>query len=820
MKAKKFSIIAHGIFFIIVLIVFLVLTRNGIINLGDVNFPLDLKYYLEKSAYAWYISPAIGWDAGYAFNFNQFYWYLSLLLKMGISMETAQAIAYAVLYYLPFLFCYLLFRRVLKTGIVPAFLASLFYVLNPFYLGQWYVPIPHNLAVFVTIPLIAFLIARFWMKPIKLILFSFLSFLFLAFANANTALAAVAFITILAFSFVFQIYNQGKFDFKRLIINYSLIVVSFALAGSWWLLNIVFTAGSLYGEYSNRVNLVEWLQSVSKLATVSNIISLRFALPFTRAHLLVTYLPFFFSVPVNLISYFPFVLVILSAPILFKKKKALTIWLFAILFIAIFFTKALNPPLGNLFLFLFQKIPFFGIFKSAPEKFGVFFIFWLSLMLGIILENLQGKLKIIYLAGLTLSLVVFAYPLYSLQVVTSLEIGKLKITPFYREPKNYRQLRDYLNNNPEYSRVLSINGTGNYVVTTDLKNGFYFHGLDPLAYNTNKSFVEQNNPQGNIGSFLFYNLAHPEIYPLLPSLDIDYILVNQDNVYEEGKPTLADLKKNQNLLYQYFDKEKSWGNLLLFEAKKEKNLPKIYAGSRKIIALGQEDVLFSALAFTPDDLARIVFYPPPQKIADLREFDDLLIAVYPARVEQGASSLQLIYSAEFPLGGEYEIFAKQEGKDWSSLGSRNLNQGEQTLTLEIPSKQVPIMLARFAGLAKEKTIPATSPKITFTRISPVEYRVMIAGAQGSFPLVFSEGFSPAWKAYVIPGAKVISEERHFMVNGFVNGWLVKPEDTNNAGDFEIVIKYANQQYFYWGAVITGISFLVLLLIQFFPKHRI
>jgi len=417
--------------------------------LGDSNFPVDIKHYLEKYAFTWHLSPSIGQDAGYTLSFNQFFWYLIPLLKIGVSLELAQAVAYTFLYYLPFLFCYLLFRRGLRIRFFPALLASLFYVLNPFYIGQWYVPIPHNPGIFITIPLISYLLARFWDKPVELLWLSFLTFFFLAFANANPAFTAIAFVCVFTFGAIYSLYEKSKYDWGKYGVNCLLIIASFILAGSWWLLNTVFTVSSAYGEFSGKMNLVEWLQSVSSRATLLNVISLRFTLPFTREHLLVTYLPFFFSSSVNLISFIPFFLVLGALIILCRNARKLTFWLFVFLAIAIFLTKALNPPFGNLFLFLFQKMPFFGIFKSAPEKFGIFYVFWLTLILGIATEKLEGKFKIFFLVGLGLSLLVFAYPLYTLQLVTPLEIGQFKITPFYQEPENYRQLREYLDSNPE-----------------------------------------------------------------------------------------------------------------------------------------------------------------------------------------------------------------------------------------------------------------------------------------------------------------------------------------------------------------------------------
>lgn len=48
-----------------------------------------------------------------------------------------------------------------------------------------------------------------------------------------------------------------------------------------------------------------------------------------------------------------------------------------------------------------------------------------------------------------------------------------------------------------------------------------------------------------------------------------------------------------------------------------------------------------------------------------------------------------------------------------------------------------------------------SPYVEFKKINPIKYRLIIHGAQGNFPLVFSESFHDGWKIY--PGSSVKNE---------------------------------------------------------------
>ena len=84
---------------------------------------------------------------------------------------------------------------------------------------------------------------------------------------------------------------------------------------------------------------------------------------------------------------------------------------------------------------------------------------------------------------------------------------------------------------------------------------------------------DRNNPQGNIGAIIFNNYTQPSWFPLLASLDVDYILENKDNFFEPGRLSMEEIKKTQGAFNDYFSESKHWGNLWLYEIKKEKNLP-------------------------------------------------------------------------------------------------------------------------------------------------------------------------------------------------------------------------------------------------------
>lgn len=125
----------------------------------------------------------------------------------------------------------------------------------------------------------------------------------------------------------------------------------------------------------------------------------------------------------------------------------------------------------------------------------------------------------------------------------------------------------------------------------------------------------------------------------------------------------------------------------------------------------------------------------------------------------------------------------------------------------------------FTLLKDEKKAP---PKVDFVKINPTKYNVDVKNAKGSYNLVFSESFSPDWKVYIKTcsiscdklqdwSLEPIPEERHYMVNGFANGWYISPSDSKNKANYQLTVEYYPQRVFLIGTII---SFLTLILLLF------
>jgi hypothetical protein len=150
-----------------------------------------------------------------------------------------------------------------------------------------------------------------------------------------------------------------------------------------------------------------------------------------------------------------------------------------------------------------------------------------------------------------------------------------------------------------------------------------------------------------------------------------------------------------------------------------------------------------------------------------------------------------------------------------------------------------------------------APHLEYRQINPTKYVVKVSGASQSFPLFFSDAFHSGWKLYLEEnqsdkGDKFIGQERnnskqnenlsagrfydllfrqsvlndrHFIANGYANGWWVDLNKLNGSGDvlknadgsydFSLTIEFEPQKYFYMGIFISVGTLLLCLAVLFY-----
>lgn len=117
-----------------------------------------------------------------------------------------------------------------------------------------------------------------------------------------------------------------------------------------------------------------------------------------------------------------------------------------------------------------------------------------------------------------------------------------------------------------------------------------------------------------------------------------------------------------------------------------------------------------------------------------------------------------------------------------------------------------------------------SPALTYRQESPTKYRVFIKNGVWPETLVLRQGFNKNWKLYGSPGGNrflggpletffltPLPESRHFLVNGFANGWELYGDDWKNGERaWELVVEYQPERLYFLGRLLLAAGILFSL----------
>jgi len=518
--------------FLYVLFLFLILLpfyRHGQVILGgEGNFYLDFSKHLINYSYLWE-NNAVGLPSASAnSNFPNIY-FLTLMQQIVQNVQLANLLLVFLIYFLPFGGMYLLLKKI-KIAPYLAFLLSLFYVINPFSsilsanLHHW------NLLISFAFPLFFLTIISFYDENWKLFLgIGFVSF-FLAFVNVNPPLIVILQIFLFLSTVITAFYLKKKISLFEISKKYLVVLSSFFAFNFWWLLPWIYFLARAEYQYTMGFAL-SWLRGADL---------------FVPAWWKVTQLRMLFSNPLDpkfdyfsrhysfflayLILYIPITVVIFSLWRKNKIKKHLSLIIFILLIVS-FLAKGAHGVFGKLYETMVMQIPFFNIFKTSAEKWGVLFIFFLTLYFALYL--LEEKRGLVYRRIIKLFIFYLFY--CSIPFLTSNFIPDYKFNDQitgsrkYFDKFEYQELRKKLNDDPEQYRVLSLPGSQNYQVALHLKSDKFYTGIDPVLNNTNKPFLAAYN--GNITQrfgVLFDEISHPDYLNLIGFYNIKKIVINKD----------------------------------------------------------------------------------------------------------------------------------------------------------------------------------------------------------------------------------------------------------------------------------------------------
>lgn len=499
------------------------------------------------------------------------------------------------------------------------------------------------------------------------------------------------------------------------------------------------------------------------------------------------FISFYSAAWLRVLAFVPLVLAVAALPLARAHgDRARVLVLVAGLCALLFISKGLHEPWSGVNLWLYRHMPLMWLLREPNAKLSIFITLIASVLAGFSLEQLKVLLHRAGAGSLLLKAVVAAlmvacaapaFPLLSSQLIQS--GTQLMPNGYVRIPQYWLDLAQYFTERPG-ARVLLLPSNNFYQVpyTWGLYGAeFLPDRLAPVGV-VRRSFgylnlvpgysrqvddlyarLEDTTPRSDVEG------ADPvEALVLLRRLGIEYLLVRNDAADPQARPLGSPVPD-----------------------------PRLEGIHRRLAELGlQPEQSFGAL-----DLYRV----PDEWVRP---------HIFAARISHTSS-------APPPVAGD------------GAQPSKLVNAGPLAITLETPTgASIPIKVQ--------------GPQaVVYQRINPTAYRVRIEGAQQPVLVVLEESFHPLWEAHLVeqrccgawwntagssgldfaelgvhelPGtalflprsvfsqwrAPAVPAESHLVADGYANAWLIDAQ-----GDYELLLEYAPQRWFYLGLLTTFAS---------------
>ena len=190
---------------------------------------------------------------------------------------------------------------------------------------------------------------------------------------------------------------------------------------------------------------------------------------------------------------------------------------------------------------------------------------------------------------------------------------------------------------------------------------------------------------------------------------------------------------------------------------------------------------------------------------------------------------------------------------WEGMGTKHLQipiiipanqeaiiQFNHILTENITIVSNPIPFKTYSP-SDNKLFEQKLPQLEFRVINPTKVEVTIKNATQPFFLTFGENYDPQWKAYVINNGEGVSQngfpiqdisylfnqpisnQYHFIANGYANAWYIDPLQLHEGTNFTITLFFVPQAYYYIGELVTVVTIVLAacyLLLTFVRKKSV
>jgi hypothetical protein len=433
------------------------------------------------------------------------------------------------------------------------------------------------------------------------------------FAVGIISYAIIAIVLAFLFAIVHLITTQApKQDIKFAV--YSFLIFSFS--NLWWILPLLFTSS---GQNYNG-NPIEWVLFIASFNSPLRTLMLKNSIP---------------AIPVNEIQFTTianisglFFAVLASASLVFRKYRKVAICSFLAILILLLFALGGLPPFGSIYLWFFEHIPFFYMFRN-PTRFTAYLALFYALSVGIVFVELiqivRSKLRKPFLRNATVFLIVsslFLLGYFNSQPLLSGNMdGGLK--PFTL-PQSYTDLRSFLSTQNKDGNMLVLpmpawfSDFTWHIDMNHITNPIRDISPVPLIYD---EFNEANlNELQKDLAHQLYKQQNQSLYSenlltnLFRLLNVRYILIQADQTHpimgmsSGTNPIIIEQIKNNLEHYPYVHMKESFGDLSLYEVDDAIFLPQVYASLNPVLIAGDVEGMLGIAASNDFISSQSVFF--------------------------------------------------------------------------------------------------------------------------------------------------------------------------------------------------------------------
>jgi len=509
-------------------------------------------------------------------------------------------------------------------------------------------------------------------------------------------------------------------------------------------------------------------------------------------------------------------------------------------------TVNIGPWGVKLFTFLIENIPSFVIFRNFQARFPMSYVFFSSITLGISIYLVLTKLKnkcilknrcvvsCVYLIILLMATLLQALPFISGEITNPLAWGALEKNINYtfnvKFSDDFTNAIKYVEELDRDGAILVLPLTSSSWQISKTSIGIYV-GLSPInVFTGRRVFVGEF-------SFLFYpglssivekaieNGDYDFLKRLFGLLNIKYIFYDT-SIFDRSVPDTvrksylwptADKLYFDRLVYGISAIElKRFGPIFIYKMPDEYLKPEVY--------------ITRNIAYCNGSLERILVSPFINQ-------DEAFYLLYDNYQVLNLTSKILIYlnydrenSHEFyvPKSGTYSIYDIYDDRSYVKvIESIELREGRQSLnaffsTISTYNSNKPSNLLIYGDFVAHAC--SGNIRMSFKKVSPVKYVVEVElNNASSFFLVLSTFYHQGWKIYSgdvnwleALCKNPISEDTHFIVNGYANAWYINATNISQK-TLTLTIFFYPQIFFYIGLIISSLT-IIILTIYFIHRY--